>query len=155
MNDLEKEHLLHKIIAASAFVFALMILPVAQYFLVSNKLPPEQGQVAGFSPEPQVTTQANVANPAECEAKKQQDLADLDRFYNGEKQAKLRDYEAAVAPYKQAQEVLQGEPEKVQQEKAALDGLIEAEYQPYIQKLTAIEQAVSGERQTIQSRSCS
>lgn len=152
MNDLDREHVLHKVVAASAFVFALMILPVAQYLLVGNKTP-ETGQVAGVSTDKTVTQQ-NVLSPSECEAQKQKDLTDLSTFEAGKKQALLRTYDAAVAPYTAAEQVLTGTPEKIQSEKQALESLIDAEYQPYLAKLSTVEQAVSKQRADITARNC-
>lgn len=152
MNDLDKEHVLHKVVAASAFVFALMILPVAQYLLVGTK-PGETGQVAGVSTDKTITQQ-NVQSPAECEAQKQKDLSDLATFETGKKQALLRTYDAAVAPYTAAEKVLTGTPEHIQTEKQALEGLIDAEYQPYLAKLSTVEQAVSKQRDEITARTC-
>lgn len=41
----EREHRLHRLMAASAFVFALCLLPVAQYFLVTGNMS-EQDRIA-------------------------------------------------------------------------------------------------------------
>jgi hypothetical protein len=152
MNDTDKEHVLHKVVAASAFVFALMILPVAQYILVGSK-PAETGQVAGVSTDASVTKQS-VLSPAECVAQQQKDLADLTTFEAGKKQALLRAYETAVAPYKAAQQVLTGTPEKIQTEKQALNSLIDVEYQPYLAKLSTVQTAVEKQRADITARTC-
>lgn len=151
MTDLEKEHVLHKVVAASAFLFALMILPVAQYLLVNSKA--DNGQVAGVSTD-QTITRSNVTNPVECSQKKDQDLADLTKFEDGKKRALLRDYQTAVQPYQAAQQVLTGTPEQIQTEKAALDKLIDAEYQPYLKKLSDVQTAVDTQRQQINAEVC-
>ena len=49
MHSAHKEHLLHKVLAGSAFVFALALLPVAAYFL--GPAASTSGNVAGVSTE--------------------------------------------------------------------------------------------------------
>ena len=152
MNDHQKEYLLHKVVAASAFLFALCILPVAQYFLVTNQLSGENGEVAGVSTDKNIT-QASIPSE-DCQQKKDTDIADLDRYNNGKKIALLRSYEISVEPYRAAIRVLQGTPETVQSETAALNQLIDTEYQPYLKKLSEVESAVESQKKEIESRSC-
>jgi hypothetical protein len=156
MTDLEKEHLLHKVVASSAFLFALLILPVAQYLLVSSQPAVQQGDVAGVStqaPEVSVAPQ-RVLTPAECEAQRAQDLADLSKWDEGKKRAMLTAYETAVKPYKDAIAVLTGDQATIDQEKYSLNQLIEDEYRPYLERLDSVQKAVATQRQEIVSRTC-
>lgn len=152
MHDHVKEQLLHKFIASSAFVCALCILPVAQYFLVTSQLP-EGGQVAGVSNDKSII-QADIPAASTCQDDKTKQLADLDRFQTGEKQALLRTYETNTKPYKDGIAALVGTPESIQQETAALKKLIDAEYSTYLKKLSAVESAVASQKKDIDSRSC-
>lgn len=45
-KDLQKEHRLHRIVAGSAFIFALSILPVAQYVLLRNQTAAPKDSIA-------------------------------------------------------------------------------------------------------------
>ncbi len=45
-KDLQKEHRLHRLVAGSAFIFALSILPVAQYVLLRNQTSAPGAEVA-------------------------------------------------------------------------------------------------------------
>ena len=155
MTDLEKEHLLHKVVASSAFLFALLILPVAQYLLVSSQ-PQQQGEVAGVSTEaPQeLVAPQRVLTPAECEVKRTQDQADLDKWAEGKKRAMLTAYEAAVKPYKETLTVLTGDQASIDEEKSSLNRLIEDEYRPYLEKLASVDAAVATSHQEIVSRTC-
>lgn len=156
MTDLEKEHLLHKVVASSAFLFALLILPVAQFLLVSGQPTAQQGEVAGVSTEaPSVSVAPQrVLTPAECEAKRTTDLADLEKWDEGKKRAMLTTYEAAVKPYKETLAILTGTQESIDTEKESLNRLIEGEYRPYLEKLESVETAVATQRQEIVSRTC-
>lgn len=172
MDDLRKEQILHKVIAASAFLFALCILPVAQYFLVSNQLPDKSASTTtkevASTPNPEEKVMGNV--PAEelnsvssqpvtkgqaCLQQKERELSDLERWVNGKKNALWRSYEQNISPYKQAMDQIEGDPEKVASEKAALQSLIDQEYEDYLKKLSEVEAAVDSQKQSIQSRSCS
>jgi hypothetical protein len=158
-EDLAREHFLHRLVAGSAFLFALCILPVAQYFLVGGRNI-EQGQVAGISTEvtPSPTVLANIsengATLLECTQKKETDSADLSRFLDGKKKAMLRDYEAAVEPYRYAKTQLVGSGEQVATESASLDKLIDDEYQKYLKQLADVDTAVAAEQKTIEERVC-
>lgn len=157
-DDLKREHRLHKIVAGSAFLFALCLLPVTQYFLVngmggSPMAQEETGQVAGVTTE---RTQQSVQGEdlLSCVQRKDKDTADLQLFSEGKKKAMLRDYESAVQPYREAAALLQGAPEQVAQERAALEDLIDEEYQAYLSELATVEAAVAGAQQEINSRVC-
>lgn len=155
MNDINKEQLLHKVIASSAFLCALCILPVAQYFLNSNTPShSERGQVAGVSTD--TITQASVplSDSAACQTKRTTDLADLQRYETGTKIAILSTYEETIAPYESAAKGLRGTPESITSEKEALNRLIDGEYQPYLKKLSAVDSAVLSQKKEIESRSC-
>lgn len=159
MNDIQKEHVLHKVLASSAFICALCILPVAQYFLVNNQLPQgrgDQGQVAGVTTErASVAPETTVADETpECSTNTTQELADLQLYLDGKKAALLRDYQQLVAPYEQALLAVTGAPAKAEEERAAIQSLIDREQQPYLKKLTAVEEAVESQKKDIESRSC-
>lgn len=173
MTDMEKEYLLHKILAASAFLFALCILPVAQYLLVSNRLEEpgivgvEQGQVAGVSTEDANTTgqvvRAGVAapiNPDEsveegtCSPALAEEVAQLERWTTGKKAAMLAAYEASVKPYQEVVPTLRGSAEYIASETAALNRLIDAEYQPYLKKVAEVDRAVESQKKLLVSKFC-
>lgn len=168
MTDLEREHLLHRVVAGSAFLFALCILPVAQYYLVTNQLPesanlPKNGEVAGASVQETVETitQANIPageaifqTQEECVAQKQKDWDNLVRFMDGKKLALLRTYQIAVDPYEKTLASLQEDEGAAQSEIDALNQLIDQEYQPYIQKLKEVQSAVDSQKNSIESRAC-
>jgi hypothetical protein len=152
MNDSTKEIFLHKIVASSAFLCALCILPVAQYFLVTSKLP--SGEVAGVSTEEQPVIQASILSPEECASNRTKELADLQNYLVGTKIAFQAEHDATVAPYKQAMAALQGDPETIATEKAALEKLIKEEGAPYLEKVSALDSAVESQKKEIESRSC-
>jgi len=110
-----KELLLHKVVATSAFVFALCILPVAQYLLIGHGAASqrgEQGTVAGVSTDSSIT-EASVPTPTPatttvqtCEVLQQQKLeslqAQLTNWIASEKQLEVKypqdysSYESAI-----------------------------------------------------------
>lgn len=167
-KDLSREHFLHRLVAGSAFIFALCILPVAQYFLVQSRTEvsatQEKGEVAGVSTsnntsEPEVlgvaaTPEASPKTKAECEAKKTKDLADLQRFIDGKKKAMLTSYEVKVQPYRYALSALDPNSPSASAERAELTSLIDAEYQPYLQELATVEKLVVDENARISSAAC-
>lgn len=170
MDGLEKEHLLHKIVASSAFLFALCILPVAQYFLVTNQLPansksaPQLGQVAGVStdksiiqndvpaPSPAMPIQNSNYAGLSCIQKKNKEMAELTTYDTGYKQHLLSVYETTVAPFQNAlkQPVIAKNP-------AAVDSFnkkIDAAYQDYLGKLNLEESAVATQKAAVESVVC-
>ncbi|CAN5164228.1 hypothetical protein BH11PAT4_BH11PAT4_5100 [soil metagenome] len=166
-KDIAREHLLHRLVAGSAFIFALCILPVAQYFLVQSRTETaqtqEQGQVAGVStdssPNPEVfaavaTPEALPTTQAECDAKEAKDLADLQRFIDGKKKAMLTNYEVTVQPYRYALAAIDPKSNDAASERAELTALIDDAYQPYLQELATIEQLVVEEKAKITSTIC-
>ena len=153
MTDTAKEHFLHKTIAASAFVFALCILPVSQYVLVSRQTSDTQGTVAGVSTDKTIT-QASIVSPQECEATRVKDLADLDKYLTGTKVGFDREYQKKVAPYTEAIAALKGTPEEIAAQTSELNALIEVDHAPYIKKLSDLDDAVSSQKNEIESRSC-
>lgn len=164
METYEREQMLHKLVAAGAFVFALSILPVAQYYLVPGNNSVEKGQVAGVSTEAPTSPSSsqilgnvpsnNWKNGQECRDTITQELNDLTKFENGKKLGLLRDYNTAVDPYKQAIGVLTGTPESISVEKNSLEGLIKTEDDKYSAKLTALDIAVSNQRASYQAVDC-
>ena len=79
MHSAHKEHLLHKVLAGSAFVFALALLPVAAYFFGPTASTP--GSVAGVSTERPLADVAASASPLDntC-TDRQAQLDGLDRL---------------------------------------------------------------------------
>jgi hypothetical protein len=159
-KDLSREHLLHRLVAGSAFAFALCILPVAQYFLVQSRTTAQQepaGQVAGVSTEVSdtlaaVPTQEPLPTTVEeCEAK---DLEDLQRFLDGKKKAMLTSYEVKVQPYRYALAAIDPSSPNAAAERSEISSLIDAEYQPYLQELATVEKLVVDERARITSEVC-
>jgi hypothetical protein len=162
--DLERrEQLLHKVVAGSALAFAVSILPVAQYYLTpfnGTAATPETGTVAGVSTDadfadiPAASPSPSYATLAECQAAKDSDLANLDRYLQGKKLADLAAYNKEVDPYQQALKVLKGTPDEIAQNTTALNQLIDQTYQPYLKKLSDVESAVESQKNEISSRVC-
>jgi hypothetical protein len=170
MDGLEKEHLLHKIVASSAFLFALCILPVAQYYLVTNQLPansknaPQIGQVEGVStdksiiqndvpaPSPVMPVQNSNYTGLSCIQKKNKEIADLTSWDTGYKQHLLSVYETTVAPFQNAlkQTIIAQNSEAV----ASFNQKIDAAYQTYLGKLNAEESAVATQKAEFESVVC-
>ena len=183
MDILEKERKLHKIVAASGFLFVLFMLPLIQYSISSGKAgggssiaqnsqnqdPQENGQVAGASTDESIldesATDSNNSNNSndskafasieDCQAKKSKDLADLEKFSNGKKIALKDAYETAVKPYKEALSKIVGTPKNIADERGALDQLISDQYATYLRKLDEVERAVSSQKASIDSLRCS
>ncbi|MBU6389062.1 hypothetical protein KGQ71_00955 [Patescibacteria group bacterium] len=135
MTDFEKENVLRKVVASSAFLLSLSILPIAQHYFVGDT-----GQLSGSGVVKGVSTSvpttpgtttfrgADLPQPTPddaCLAKKQKDLSDLQLFDDGEKAAILRNYEQK-----------------------------KVEYQQYLNQLAAVEAAVGPQKKAIESRSC-
>jgi hypothetical protein len=174
-QDVSREHRLHQVVAGSAFVLALCLLPLAQYFLLSGTT---AGEVAGTSVEQTAdagttdtsdttrvfglvaddtatdTTNTVPLVGAACESRKNQDLADLQRFVEGKRKALLTDYELKVQPYKVAMANLAGTADQVAAERASLNGIIDSLYQPYLTQLQLTEDAVAVEQAVITERTC-
>lgn len=159
MTDREKENLLHKIVASSAFVFALCILPVAQYLLGGTGALSEKGTVAGVSTDQSITEQSVAvpspsAAPLSCVDQQKKDLADLDSWMAGKKAAITREYDNAVKPYRDAIPSLQGTPSQISANVTILNQKIADAYAPYDKRLSAAESAVASQKAAIESRSC-
>jgi hypothetical protein len=149
MDTQDREHLLQKVVAVSGFVFALLILPVAQYVLVhGGQQPAEQGTVAG---DTTITNADLPSDPAACTAKKSQDLKDLQAWQDNRLAALDRDYKTAVDPYKAAIPVVTGD---VVKEQASLQSLIDDETRKYTAKKTAITTAVDKQITALSAQNC-
>lgn len=178
MEIAEKEQKLHKIVAASGFLFVLMMLPLVQYLITSGqaayiaenktKNSQESGQVAGASTDDSVLAGANATTSGEedttvkkyasvqdCQAQKAKDSDDLDRFANGKKVALKNTYEESVAPYKKGLEQLDKKSKNYVSERGALDQLISDQYVTYLRKLDEVERAVLSQKASIDSTLCS
>jgi len=152
MSDLDREHLLQKIVAVSGFVFALMVLPLAQYLLVNGQSAKEQGTVAGASTDKTITdTHASLVDPKACVAKQTQDLADLQRFYDGEV-ANLKRNHPELDEYKAAQASLPADASA--ETKASFVTLIADAQASYDADLAPIQKAVDAETERLSSQDC-
>jgi hypothetical protein len=152
MSDLDREHLLQKVVAVSGFVFALLILPVAQYLLVHGGQP-EQGAVAGVSTEESViNSNVPALDPVACQADKEAQLAELQEWNDGRMAALDRDFAAAVKPYQDAITLVTGE--NVAAEQEALGRLIADETTNYETKKNQILAAVDKRVKEISSTDC-
>ena len=126
---MNREHFLHKIVATSAFLFALSSLPVLQYFLINKPLQDaapvalttQSGVVAGVSTEATAAPLTKV----QCLAKKQSDLDGLVLYQTG--------YQKALAASFQK-------------------GVLSAEQ--YNQKVSAVDAAVVAQKASIERESC-
>lgn len=156
MTELDREHFLQKVVAASGFLFALLILPVAQYLLLDGQNraeQTEQGSVAGVSTEEQII-RGNIPqdNPLQCLEAKRQELTNLQEWSTGRLAALQREYEAAITPYQQAIPVLTGD--NVDAERAALQGLIADEAAAYSARRDQIVAAVDARVKEVSALEC-
>lgn len=126
MHPIAKEHLLHKILAGSAFGLALSLLPIA-HFLQTR--PTEAGTVAGVSTDTSITSQS-------CVADRQQKLDDLDRWLKNQQAYDLNEYTAA------------------NQNAQANSGQSQALYDTYIQKLARESSVVTSQKEEVASSAC-
>jgi hypothetical protein len=157
MTDLKhREDLLHKIIATSGFLFALCILPVAQYYLVTNQLPSgskADGQVAGVSTDTSITeASVPVTTPVShgtCVAQKNSDLESLLRFERGNLIAYKRDYETALIKDQNSLTLLNaGDREKL----SLL--LFASETKKYNESKVQLEAVLAPQKKAVESRPC-
>lgn len=173
---LQKERRLHKLVAVSGFLFALCLLPVTQYYLVTYQLNDKQkselaaqvdsGSASASTVDPNQRQLAsepetNLALPilgstsgVNCSEQRDADLSSLDSWLNSRKVALYRDYQNQVMPYKQAIAGLTGTSSQIDKERAAIDKLVSYAYQPYLDKLTKIESAVAVQRTALVNRVC-
>ncbi len=154
MSDLDREHLLQKVVAVSGFLFALLILPVAQYFLVNGRATTstDQGTVAGVSTDTTVTNaDVPAVDPAACIAKKTQDLADLQRFYDGEIAALDKKHPALVQEKDTLAAMTADTPVE---QRDALTGVIATEQSEYDAAKAPIQTAVDKEAKRLSGQDC-
>jgi hypothetical protein len=153
MHDLDREHRLHKVVAVSGFLFALLILPVAQFILKDGRelAQRESGSVAGVSTDTSVTN-ASVIDPVTCSATREQELKELQAWSEVRIGVLDREYATTVAPYEAAIPVLTGD--TVATEKQALEGLISEAQQSYETKRDQVVTAVDAQVKEISSRDC-
>jgi len=150
MTELDREHVLQKIVAVSGFVFALLILPVSQYIITNSRdQAKEQGNVAGVSTDTTITQASITQASATCSQKKEKDLADLQLFLDGKMTALAREYDAQSAAYKAALPL-----EQDPAGKAALQKLIDEETASYLAKKDQVTLAVDSETKQISSEAC-
>ena len=156
MDYQEREHILHKIIAVSAFLGALCSLPVLQYALVTSQIPTAQNQVAGAAttitptPTPQTKVQADIPafDPSASPVTETDYCTRLEEYRTGTQKGFYTAYENKVKPYEDALAALQGTPEYIQQETNALNSLIAPFNQDYQQKLAGLQTAVASDEKT-------
>ena len=160
MNYQSQEHFLHKIVAASAFLCALCSLPVLQYVLVTSQVSATSiGQVAGATTSaPTVTTvRADIpftADTSSCSQQRETQRSDLEKYATGTKIGLYNTYERQVKPYQDGLAALQGDPVHIDQERRAINSLIDPLYQEYQKKLAAVESAVASQKASIDSVPC-
>ncbi|MEI6478299.1 MAG: hypothetical protein WCO52_04930 [bacterium] len=158
MTDTQKEHLLHKLIASSAFLFALCILPVAQYLLVSGQVTSTAtktgGQVLGASTD---STIINADVPSlSCQEAKTKDLNQLEVSYYQPTLAKWQADEDTAASALEGELVnLKVDPATTQAQLDALSAQIEATKAPFETKIAQLTSAVESQKNEIESRACS
>lgn len=156
----KKEDILHKVVATSAFLFALSLLPVAQFVVERSKVAKapvsSQGQVAGARTDTEtVRGSVPVQDTALCEGQKTEELAELENWAAKTRKGYTNAMSAKIKPYQEAIPVLQGSPAQIAEEKAALEGLMAQEKAPYDKKLSDLEKAVASQKDAIASRPCS
>jgi hypothetical protein len=149
----DREHLLQKIVAVSGFLFALLILPVAQFVLVNGRAnQAEKGNVAGVSTDETITRGSVATDPATCTTDKQKQLTDLQSWLTNRMVALDRDYKASVQPYQAALPLVTGN--DIQAEKAALNQLIADETTKYNTDKAQITAAVDKQTKEFSAIDC-
>jgi len=161
MTTRAKEHLLHRIIAASSFVFALCILPVAQYALVGlGENGDGQGAVAGVSTDRTITEQNVPAasaspDPESCSvrdqavAKAQAQISAWNATFSTWESATNQKYDQQVID---ASATLSGEALAAKaQEIAAEKHQVIASYAASVDKEVSL---LSSQKEELASRSC-
>ncbi len=160
------EYLLHRVVAGSAFLFALCLLPVVQYVVVERPLnqataqvgtSSENGQVAGVSTDASpsiadVTANKNVSNLACVELEVQK--KDLSRWIAGVRAAQQRKIDDAVAPYKDALNQITGTDATSANERSAIEKLIADQSAPFARKLTAYEKTYTEQKAVLDGTLC-
>jgi hypothetical protein len=154
MTDLDREHLLQKIVATSGFLFALLVLPIAQYLLINGEAGghPEQGQVAGVTTDESLLRGSVPSDPTACRADQEKELRELRVWQDGRLLALQREYETAIEPYQAALPVLSGS--SIETERQALQRLINDETRSFEAKRDQIITAVERQAKEISARPC-
>ncbi len=155
-HSLAHEHLLHKVVACSAFLFALSVLPLAQYVFVDQVVPTtatsEQGQVAGVS-----TTRESIPTALTC-AEQTTQVADLQKWLEGRRSFILSEQDKATKGYTDAIALLESDTTRStaekEQEIASIQSLIAGTLTPYTKRLQQSETAVADQIATIQASPC-
>jgi hypothetical protein len=148
MNEDRKIKLLHKILAVSGFFCALLILPVAHFFLLDAHVSgTEVGQVEGVSTERPDATSTPSPSPLTC-AEKTQKLADLDTWLTEQKKFELDRYNSRVVNFQATLPTLQGS------EKDALQKVIDGEQATYQRRVQAASDAVDVQKEETASLPC-
>lgn len=151
--------MLHRIVAGSAFLLAICMLPVLQYVLVEKPANATKaavagtalvgGTVAGVSTDTTITT-ATVLSCAE----QQVQLADLDRWIKGKKAAISRELTEKLQPYEDALILLTGSDAKTELERESILSIIEQEKAPFLRRMTDSENTVTAARNQLQAQDC-
>lgn len=160
MTTRAKELLLHKIVATSAFVFALCILPVAQYLLSGQKTPTqtvETGTVAGASTDTSIIEQSVPTPPVNllgCDAQKQQDLASLQTEQdNWVASLQVLENKATVS-YDAEIAALTGTADSIVQQTEGVNARKAQAIAAYEASINQEEASVSSQKNAVESRSC-
>jgi len=164
MHERRRELTLHKVVAGSAFLFALCLLPVAQYLLFDypGKVIPtasiEGGTVAGVSTDQSITatsTPRTLGDQQEIAcADRDKQLEAIDAWMVSRRLSVEKTYEEAVKPYRDALGQLQGTPDQIASEQTALNSLITNARPAYDQKIADAQRAVDSQKLSLTSAPC-
>jgi|GEM_PF-5665072 len=155
-EDLAREHFLHRLVAGSAFLFALCILPVSQYFLLGNHVVDQNGQVLGIATEAP-TTLGVVATPnslLDCAHQKQADEDNVDSSLAAREQKLTTDHQVHVTDYTNALAQLTGVTDQDNAQRVSIQKLEDAEVTTYQNAVQTAETTAATQKQEIDARDC-
>lgn len=149
MPDEQKIQILHRILAVSGFICALLILPFSHYYLLDRQLTSvaETGQVAGVSTTLPEIAASPSASPLTC-AQKAQKLADLDKWLVDQKTYEAQRLSDQITPFQKTLPTLTG------QEYTALNSVITTAQQTSQARVQAAEGAVDSQKKDVASLPC-
>ena len=168
MDNYQKSQFLHKVIAGSAFVFSLCILPVAQHFLVTNQLttsstnqanlvPAENGTVAGASTDQSIVQPiASLVSPQPTEVACQTDqarsqqLQDIDKVLGEQEKFLGSQYLKNTDQYSKQLAAL---PETTANKRniEGLKLLINAEFTRYTDRLAHVREVLDSQKKSLEA----
>ena len=152
MNEDKKIRILQRVLAASAFVCALSILPVMRYALLDRPLASsspvaENGQVAGVSTSLPDVAPSPSATPLIC-VNKEKELADLDKWLADQETYEKQRYTDKTSPFNETLATLKGS------EHDALQKIVDGELKNYQDRVQAAEAAVASQKSAVASLPC-